>query len=89
MVDANIVATSAGNIAIKYVFSTGYETPIEMITFNAPGTDWYQKGFIAGEKSLPQYPTIGWVAIVLPGGKMSNEAPLMLLARMLIWPYLI
>jgi hypothetical protein len=76
MVDANITATSAGNIAIKYVFSTGYETPNEIITFNAPGTDWYQKGFIAGDKSLPQYPTSGWVAVVFPGGKMSNKAPI-------------
>jgi hypothetical protein len=76
MVDANITATSAGNMAIKYVFSTGYESPYATITFNAPGTDWYQNGFVAGAKSLPQYPTNGWVAIVLPGGKMSNKAPI-------------
>ncbi len=75
-VDAKITSTSAGNVTIKYVFSTGYETPYEAIKFDKPGTIDYQKGLVSGEKSLPQYPTTGWVAIVLPGGKMSNKAPI-------------
>jgi hypothetical protein len=81
MVNANITATSAGSMTIKYVFSTGYETPNQTITFNAPGTEWYQNGFVAGEKSLPQYPTNGWVAVVLPGGKMSNKAPINVICK--------
>lgn len=76
MVDAKITSTSAGNVTIKGVFSTGFETPYETIKFDTPGTIDYQKGFVSGEKSLPQYPTSGWVAIVLPGGKMSNKAPI-------------
>lgn len=75
-VDAKITSTSAGNVTIKYVFSTGYETPYETITFDKPGTIDYKKGLVSGEKSLPQYPTTGWVAIVLTGGKMSNKAPI-------------
>jgi len=76
MVDAKITSTSAGNVTIKYVFSTGYETPYETIIFDKPGTIDFQKGLVSGEKSLPQYPTSGWVAIILPGGKMSNKAPI-------------
>jgi hypothetical protein len=76
MTDAKITSTSAGNVTIKYAFSTGYETPYETIKFDVPGTIDYSNGFVAGAKSLPQYPTNGWVAIVLPGGKMSNKAPI-------------
>jgi hypothetical protein len=34
----------------------------------------YLKGLLAGDPYLTQYPTSGWVAIDLGGGKMSNKA---------------
>lgn len=37
------------------------------------GTVDFDKGLVAGAKSLPQYPTSGWIAIEIDG-KLSNKA---------------